>query len=124
MWSLLWPILVVVAANTLYNISAKSTPANVNLFASLSATYLVAMLCSMAIYLMTSEQKNLFVAWSETNWATYVLGVAVVGLELGFLCVYRAGWNISTAQLFASIALTCVLLVVGVFLYREPLTLR
>jgi len=124
MWNLLWPIVIVVTANTIYNISAKSIPANVNAFASLSVTYLVAMICSIWMYFMTSEQKNLFLELSKTNWTTYVLGVAIVGLEFGFLCVYRAGWKISTANLFASIALACVLLVVGVLLYKETLTLR
>lgn len=38
MLNMLWPILLVVAANTVYNISAKSTPVNINLFASITLT--------------------------------------------------------------------------------------
>ncbi|EGW37756.1 hypothetical protein DOT_4149 [Desulfosporosinus sp. OT] len=38
MWNMLWPILIVVAANAIYNSSAKSTPTNINSFASLSVT--------------------------------------------------------------------------------------
>ena len=30
MWNMIWPILIVVGANTVYNVSAKSTPSNVN----------------------------------------------------------------------------------------------
>ena len=52
------------------------------------------------------------------------LGLAIVGLEFGFLCVCRAGWKISTGNLTASITLSCVLLAVGVLLYGETLTLR
>ena len=124
MWNMLWPILIVVAANTIYNISAKSTPATVNSFASLSVTYLIAMICSTVMYFVTSGQKNLLLELSKTNWTTYALGLAIVGLEFGFLCVYRAGWKISMANLFASIALACVLLIVGFFLYKETLSLR
>ena len=124
MWNMLWPILIVVAANTIYNISAKSTPAAINSFASLSVTYLIAMICSTVMYFVTSEQKNLLLELSKTNWTTYALGIAIVGLEFGFLCVYRAGWKISMANLFASIALACVLLIVGFFLYKETLSLR
>ncbi|MGI6174776.1 MAG: EamA family transporter [Christensenellales bacterium] len=124
MWNMLWPILAVVAANTIYNISAKSTPANINPFASLSVTYLIAMVCSMVMYFVTSERKNLFLELTKANWATYALGVAIVGLEFGFLCIYRAGWKMSTANLFASITLACVLLIVGFFLYKEALSLR
>ena len=124
MWNMLWPILIVVAANTIYNISAKSTPTNINLFASLSVTYLIAMICSVIMYLVTSENKNLLQELSKANWTTYTLGVAIVSLEFGFLCVYRAGWKISIANLFASITLTCVLLIVGFLLYKEVLSLR
>jgi len=124
MWNMLWPILVVVAANTVYNISAKSTPANVNSFASLSVTYLVAMIGSLVMYFVTGEKKDLLLELSKMNWTTYALGVAVVGLEFGFLCIYRAGWKISIAHLFSSITLACVLLMVGFFIYKETLSLR
>ena len=124
MWNMLWPILIVVAANTVYNISAKSTPATINSFASLSVTYLIGMLCSIVMYFVTSENKNLLLELSKANWTAYALGVAIVGLEFGFLCVYRAGWKISVANLVASIALACILLIVGFFLYKETLSLR
>lgn len=124
MWNMLWPILIVVAANTIYNISAKSTPENINSFASLSLTYLIAMICSIVMYFVTSEKKNILLELSKTNWTAYALGVAIVGLEFGFLCIYRAGWKISTANLFASISLACVLLMVGFLLYKESISLR
>ncbi|MEA5014861.1 MAG: hypothetical protein VB099_09900 [Candidatus Limiplasma sp.] len=124
MWSMLWPVLIVVGANTFYNISAKSTPGEINSFASLTMTYFVAMLCSAGMFFVTSEHKNFALELSKTNWATYILGMAVVGLEYGFICIYRAGWKIGVASLFASIALACVLLLVGVLLYKEALSLR
>lgn len=124
MWNMLWPILIVIAANTIYNVCAKSTPANINSFASLTVTYLIAMVCSLIMFFVTGEQKNLLLELSKSNWTTYALGAAIVGLEFGFLCVYRAGWKISMANLFASIAVACVLLIVGFFLYKETISLR
>lgn len=124
MWDMLWPILTVVASNTIYNISTKSTPTNINTFASLSATYLISMICSVIMFLATSENKNLLRELSKANWTTYALGAAIVGLEFGYLCVYRAGWKISIANLVTSITLTCVLLIVGFLLYKEVLSLR
>jgi len=121
---MLWPILIVVAANTIYNISAKSTPANINSFASLSVTYLTAMICSVIMYFITSENKNILQELSKANWTTFALGLAIVGLEFGNICVYRAGWKIGVANLFASVTLTCVLLFVGFLIYKEVLSLR
>lgn len=124
MWKLLWPILVVVAANTAYNISTKSMPASINSFASLTVSYFVAMVCAAVLYFTTGEQKNIAEELAKTNWTTYALGIAIVGLEYGFICVYRAGWKISTASLVASITLACVLLIVGLLFYKETLSLR
>lgn len=124
MWSMIWPILLAVTANTLYNICAKSTPESVNAFASLTISYAVATLCSVAMFFLTSGQKNLAAALGQANWTSYALGVAIVGLEFGFICIYRAGWKISVGNLVASISLACVLLLVGVLLYRESLSVR
>ena len=39
MWNLLWPMLMVVGANTVYNICAKSTPEKLNSFARTSKVW-------------------------------------------------------------------------------------
>lgn len=124
MWNMLWPVLVVVGANTIYNISTKSTPANVNAFASLAMTYVMAALSSVVLFFLTSDSKNLLAELAKTNWTAYALGVAIIGLEFGYICIYRAGWKIGVASLVANISLACVLLVVGYFFYKELVTLK
>ena len=123
MWHLIWPIAIVVAANTLYNICAKSTPADVPAFASLTITYGVATGASLLLY-FCSGGRTAWADFGKANWTSYALGVAIVGLEFGFLCVYRAGWKIGTAHLVASLALSCVLLIVGLLGYHETLQIR
>ncbi len=124
MWNYIWPLLVVVGANTVYNISAKSTPADVNSFASLALSYAVGMVLSVVMFFITSDSKNLVAELSKTNWTALALGVAIVGLEFGYVCLYRAGWKISVGTLVANISLACVLLVVGILLYKESVTPR
>lgn len=121
---MLWPVLVVVGANTIYNISTKSTPGNVNAFASLAMTYVMAALSSVVLFFLTSDSKNLLAELAKTNWTAYALGVAIIGLEFGYICIYRAGWKIGVASLVANISLACVLLVVGYFFYKEVTTLK
>ena len=38
MWPMLYPIMIIVLSNVLYNICTKSTPSEVNAFAALSVT--------------------------------------------------------------------------------------
>ena len=124
MWNMIWPLLVVVGANTIYNISTKSTPSDVNAFASLAASYFIAMLGSVVMFFLTADSKNLLVEISKTNWSALALGVAIVGLEFGYICIYRAGWKIGVASLVANISLACVLLLIGLFVYKEVITLK
>ena len=124
MWNMIWPLLVVVGANTVYNISAKSTPANVNSFASLAVSYTIGMVLSVVMFFITSDSKNFFAELSKTNWTALSLGVAIVALEFGYVCLYRSGWKISVGTLVANISLACVLLVVGILLYKESVSPR
>ena len=124
MWNYIWPLLVVVGANTIYNISAKSTPTDVNSFASLAISYAIGMVLSLVMFFITSENKNLIAELSKTNWTALALGVAIVALEFGYVCLYRAGWNISIGTLVANISLACVLLVVGILLYKETVSIK
>lgn len=124
MWSQLWPILVVVGANTFYNICAKSTPGEVQPFASLTLTYLTATILSLGLFYATSPQKDLIQEIHRVNWTSFVLGAAIVALEFGYIYVYRSGWKVNTGSLVANLALAMVLLVVGFALYGEAVTLK
>ena len=60
MWNLLWPMLMVVGANTVYNICAKSTPEKLNSFAALTINYGVAAALSLLLFFVTTGgEKNL-----------------------------------------------------------------
>lgn len=59
MWNMIWPLLVVVGANTVYNISAKSTPSDVNSFASLALSYAIGMVLSVVMFLLRPTAKTL-----------------------------------------------------------------
>jgi drug/metabolite transporter (DMT)-like permease len=45
-----------------------------------------------------------------------------VFLELGFLLVYRAGWNVSVAALTAYVAVAVLLIPVGILLFKENIS--
>ena len=124
MLSYLWPLFLVIFSNTLYNICTKSTPQNIQPFASLTLTYLVSAGISLILFFVFSESKDLLAEMSKANWATYVLGGVLVLLEVGWIYMYRVGWKISVASVVSNIGLACTLLLVGVLFYKEILTIR
>ena len=124
MLSYLWPLFLVIFSHTLYNICTKSTPQNIQPFASLTLTYLVSAGISLILFFVFSESKDLLAEMSKANWATYLLGIVLVLLEVGWIYMYRVGWKISVASVVANIGLACTLLFVGVLFYKEVLTIR
>lgn len=122
MLSYIWPIALVVLSNTLYQICAKSVPEGMNPLASLTVTYLVGAAVSCALYFILNRNANLLREIRLTNWAPIVLGVVIVGLEVGFIYAFRAGWQISVAQIVSSAVLAVILIFVGSLLYHEAIT--
>ena len=122
MLSYIWPIALVVFSNTLYQVCAKSVPESMNPFASLTVTYLIGAVISGVLYFALNRNANLLREIRMINWASIVLGVVIIGLEVGFIYAFRAGWQIGTAQIISSAMVAVLLIFVGWLLYHEAIT--
>ena len=122
MFNYIWPITLIVIANIVYQICAKSVPSGMNPFASLIVTYLVGALASTILFFALGHDLPLLKEIQKTNWAPVVLGIVIVGLEAGWIYAYKAGWQVSTGFIVQSAILAGGLLVVGYLLYHEALT--
>jgi drug/metabolite transporter (DMT)-like permease len=118
-----WPIALIVLSNIFYNICSKETPSSINPFASLTVTYIFAAAFSAAMYFTFGSGKNLLQEYRYLNCSSFILGMAVVGLEAGSIYMYKAGWNVSSGQLVYSIILAVCLILIGVFVYHEPISM-
>ena len=122
MFNYLWPFALVIISNTVYQICTKSTPEGMNPFASLTVTYLIGALASAVLYFILGGHGGLLSEYRKLNWAPFVLGIVIVGLEAGWIYAYKAGWQVSTAQIIQSAVLGTILIFVGTLLYKEALT--
>lgn len=122
MFDYVWPIALIVLSNTLYQICAKSIPETIHPLASVSVTYIVAAVFSLLLFFLTEKHPNLPAEYGNLNWAPLVLGIVIVGLEVGSIYAYQAGWPISTEQIVQAAVLAVLLIFVGKFLYHEPIT--
>ena len=74
---------------------------------------------SAGLFFLTSGGQSILTECKGINWTTFVLGLAIVGLEAGSIYMYKAGWNINTGYIVKSIILGIALIAVGYFLYKE-----
>lgn len=107
----------------LYHVCQKELPEGANA----AAVYVVAYVVGAAIALgllwtLFRPAGDTIATFRSLGWPAYVLAVAVILVDVGLLYMYRAGWPISQAPVFVSVASSIVLVVVGVLRYGERVT--
>lgn len=124
MWNMIWPLVLIVVSNCFYNICAKSTPENVNTFGALTITYFIGAVLSSILFVSSAGPAGVITEIRKVNWTSFVLGLSIVGLEAGYVFLYRAGWKVSSGALTANICLAIALIIIGFLLYKETISLR
>jgi len=114
---------VAIAATVAYHVVMKLVPAGVNPYLSLAVTYTLVALSFAVVYGVLPGGVPLRTAVGHLNWTTFVLGIAVIGLDLGFLMLYRGGFDVSLGQIVTQSAAALVLVLLGVAFFAEKLTL-
>ena len=117
-------MLLVVGGNLVYHLSQKLLPRDANPLHTMILVYCVAIIACAASALAYPGEKTFLQSARGTGLAVVVLGLSVAMIEVGFLFVYRVGWNISTASITVSVALSLLLIPVGVIAFREHLSTR
>ena len=59
----------------------------------------------------------------QVNWIQIALAVSVIMIELGFLLMYRYGWNLSTGNVVTGAFINIILVGLGVALLGEKMSL-
>lgn len=119
---MMWPIALAVVAEIFYQVSAKSLPGNLNPFASLTITYLVAAAVCAVAFVISRNGSSFLDEFSKMNWTTYALGFALMCMEAASIYMYKVGWTLNTGYICKAIILSIALILVGYILYKESFT--
>lgn len=115
-------MLLTIGANVIYHLCQKEIPASVHPVVSLMATYATAFIASLCLLPFFPMQTPAMESLKHLNWASFALAGGIIGLELGFLLVYRTGWQLSLAAAISNAAVAALLLPIGLLLYKERVT--
>lgn len=125
MFSIWRPLLLVVLSSVGYQVGLKEVAGVGDPMISLMVTYLAASAVSFVIYFFQSLGKESFLRGVfSVNVSAMGLGLAIVGIEVGTLFMYRAGWAVNVAFVVANSLIVAALMLTGFLLYKEKLTLR
>jgi|SRR5579883_845848 len=119
-----FPMLVVVLAQTVYQVAQKFMPAGLHPFAVFTLVYAVAATLCLGVLVLTGTSPLVQSLQACLVVPSLALALAVVGIEAGFLILYRNGGVISTAYATSSAATMLLLFLIGALWLREPVTSR
>jgi multidrug transporter EmrE-like cation transporter len=119
---MLLPIAVVVLSTVLYHVAQKSIPTEAPPLLSLLVSYGVAIAGTLALLPFFPVRAPLSRGFRQLNWASAAIGLTIVGVELGFLLAYRAGWRVSVGAAVSNAAVAALLVPVGLLLFGERLS--
>ncbi|MFZ4815099.1 MAG: hypothetical protein ACOYL5_11240 [Phototrophicaceae bacterium] len=115
-------IAIVVISSVTYHLAQKYTNGAVNPVLALVLTYLTAMLGTLPLLLWFPLKERFSIELARLNWASVLLGFSIIGIEIGWILAYRAGWQINVGSLVGNLLVALVLLPVGWVIFQEGLT--
>ncbi|WP_302550788.1 EamA family transporter [uncultured Dialister sp.] len=120
-----WPIGLIVFCSTAYQVGVKEISTGIHPLTALVLTYLSASFASFILYFFLAPQgenrkKEIF-PW---NPSALGLGFSIVGIELGVVYMYRAGWTVQTSFILTNSLIVAALMAAGALFYKEKLKLR
>jgi drug/metabolite transporter (DMT)-like permease len=116
---------LIVVSVVSYNIAQKFVPSNLNPFALLTVVYGISGLVCFVAALFSSgkpEFTAISSAFTGTNWTIWLLALAVVGIEVGYVVAFRAGWKASLLAITVQATALLALAPIGVLFFKEKLS--
>lgn len=115
-------ITLAIFSSALYHFSAKSVPSNINFAISLVVTYAVALVVTIITTLLFPAENGLAFELKQLNWSSFLLAIAIVGIEFGFLLTYRAGWNLGIAAVLVNVVASLILVPAAIYVFKDKIS--
>lgn len=118
------PILIIVASNVIYDVSSKSIREDLNAYAGTTIVYSILAIFYFLVFEILNPGGSIGAEWSHVNWAVVTFALASIGLESGYIFLFRAGWSISLGGMVCNILLAISMLLIGHLIFSETVSFR
>ena len=106
-----------------YQYFVKQVPATINPVVSVLGIYVAVLAMGLILLPFIPPEGGLVKHIRQLNWIQVGVAGSVLFLELGFLLMYRSGWNLSTGNLVTGVFVNIILVIIGLWLFGEKVTL-
>jgi len=106
-----------------YQYFVKQIPESINPVVSVLGIYIFALTLGLVLLPFFPAEGGVLKHIKKINWTQLAVAGSVILLELGFLLMYRSGWNLSIGNLVTGVFVNIILVGLGVWLIGEKVTL-
>ena len=113
---------VAIAGAVGYQYFVKRVPVSINPIVSVIAMYLAVLVLGGILLLLFPAEGGLRQHIRQLSRVQLALAVSIMMIELGFLLMYRYGWNLGTGNLVTGVFINLILVGLGVTLLGEKVS--
>ncbi|WP_322051569.1 EamA family transporter [Paraburkholderia bannensis] len=111
-----------IVATVAYHFFVKKIPSDINPIVSVIGIYATVLVLSFIVLPFFIEKGTLIENFSRLNWVQIILAFVVFGMELGFLLMYRYGWDLSVGNVVTGVFINTALMAIGILFLHEKLS--
>lgn len=120
-----FPLAIVVLSSVGYQVGLKEVSSGIDPIVALVVTYLASSVTSFVVYfLLAPKGEQRLKEITKINPAALLLGLSIVGIEVGCLYMFVAGWPVNTAFVVSNSFIVLALMILGRVAYHEILKPR
>jgi drug/metabolite transporter (DMT)-like permease len=106
-----------------YQYFVKRVPTSLNPVVSVIGAYIAVLILAIMLLPLFPAEGGIIKHVRQLNWVQLAIAVSIFMLELGFLLMYRYGWDLSTGNLVTGVIVNLVLLGLGIVVLDEKVSL-
>ena len=117
-------IALLVCSGVFYQLFQKLISPTINPGFSLICSYIAAILLSTLLFVLFPLKGSLTEEIKNLNIYSFILAIPIIGIELGYLLLYRAGGKLSYSSALVSSMITILLVIIGMILFKEKINIK
>ena len=105
-----------------YHMLMKKIPSTINPLVSIVSIYVAIVILSTLMLPFFLGSGTLLAGLKQMTWLQGGIAFCILMMEIGFLMMYRSGWDLSTGNIVTGAIINIALGFIGVFLLKEGLS--
>lgn len=105
-----------------YHLLMKKVPNTINPVVSLIGIYVAIVILAALMLPLFLNNGDFTASLKQMTWIQAGIAACIILMEIGFLLMYRSGWDLSTGNVVTGAIINIALVLVGVVILKEGLS--